>query len=350
MELKQISHFKNVINEKSFGLLPDGEAITAYEIQNKNGLQLQVINYGATITSLKIPLKNGELVDVVLGFENLQDYLNSFNLESAPYFGATVGRYAGRINNGIFELNGKKIQLQKNNNNHSLHGGNLGFSQRVWSLKSKNIEKNPSLTFALFSPDNEENFPGDLSVELTYTLSDSDELIVEYKAVTTENTVINLTHHSYFNLDGHKSSIANQQLFINSNKTLETTNENIPTGRFLNLSNCPFDFRLPKNCPLKIDNTFLLDKETKLAASLFSNKTNLKMEVYTNQPGIHIYVGGNCFNTIKGKENANYHSLSGICFETQNFPDAPNHAHFPNAILKKGDTYYHKTIYQFQKA
>lgn len=349
MELKQISHFKNDINEKSFGLLPDGEAITAYEIRNSNGMQLQIINYGATITSLKIPLENGELVDVVLGFETLQDYLNSFNLKSAPYFGATVGRYAGRINNGVFTLNGKKIQLSKNNNNHSLHGGNLGYSQRVWRFKNKNEGKNPFITFTLFSPDNEENFPGDLSVELTYTLSDSNELIVEYKAVSTESTIVNLTHHSYFNLDGHKNSIAEQQLFINSNKTLETTNENIPTGRFLNLSNCPFDFRLPKNCPLKIDNTFLLDKETKLAASLFSKKNNLKMEVYTNQPAVHIYVGGNCFNTIKGKENADYHSQSGICFEAQNFPDAPNHEHFPNAVLKKGATYNHKTIYQFQR-
>jgi aldose 1-epimerase len=349
MELKQISHFKNVINEKLFGSLPNGEAISVYELKNRNGLQLQIINYGATITSLKIPLENGELVDVVLGFETLQDYIDSFDLESAPYFGATVGRYAGRINNGVFILNGKKIQLAKNNNGHSLHGGNLGFSQRVWRFKNKNDGKNPSITFTLFSPDNEENFPGDLSVELTYTLSDSDELIVEYKATTTAITVVNLTHHSYFNLDGHKNTIAEQQLFINSNKTLETTNETIPTGRFLNLSNCPFDFRLPKMCPLKIDNTFVLDKKTKLAASLFCKKNKLKMEVYTNQPAVHIYVGGNCFNTIKGKENADYHSLSGICFETQNFPDAPNHEHFPSAILKKGATYYHKTIYQFQQ-
>ena len=348
MEIKHISHFKDNFAEKLFGLMPDFETIYAYELTNKNGFQLQVMNYGATITSLKIPLKNGEMLDVVLGFNSLEDYLRSFDLESAPYFGATIGRFAGRINNGIFKLNNTAFQLNNNNSNHSLHGGKIGFSQKVWEVKNVNLDKNPSITFAYFSKNGDENFPGDLTVEVTYTISEENELIIEYSAHTTEDTIVNLTHHSYFNLEGHDSSIVEQALSINSRKTLETTAENIPTGRFLNLANCPFDFSLPKSCPLKIDNTFVLDKETQLAASLYSKKNNLKMEVYTTQPAVHIYVGGNCFDKIKGKGNANYHAQSGICFETQNFPDAPNHEHFPNAVLKKDETYLHNTTFKFE--
>ncbi|MEY3499346.1 MAG: hypothetical protein RL308_1015, partial [Bacteroidota bacterium] len=210
--------------------------------------------------------------------------------------------------------------------------------------------KNPSITLSYFSPDGEENYPGDLSVELTYTLSDENELIIEYVATTSEDTVINLTHHSYFNLDGHNSTILEQELSINSDKILETNEHNIPTGQFLNLENNPFDFNQAKKCPQIIDTTFVLNDVEKNSASLFSPKNNLEMLVYTNQPAVHIYVGGNCFNAIKGKENADYHPLSGICFETQNFPDAPNHDHFPNAALRKDEVYQHKTMYKFQNS
>lgn len=331
-----------------FGFVSNGETVDSYELTNQNGMQLKVINYGATITSLKMPLKNGKIVDVVLGFDTLEAYIKSFDLEGAPYFGATVGRFAGRINNGTFDLNGKTFHLNKNNNTHSLHGGNTGFSQKVWKVENVNEGKNPSITLSYLSPNNEENYPGDLSVELTYTLSEENELIIEYKANATEDTIVNLTHHSYFNLDGHESDISEQELIVNSEKMLETTNESIPTGRFISTADSSFDYSKPKKCPSKIDNTFVLEKEDEFAASLFNKKNNLKMTVYTNQPGVHIYVGGNCFNAIKGKENADYHSLSGICFETQNFPDAPNHEHFPSSVLKKEEAYHHKTIYKFQ--
>jgi aldose 1-epimerase len=333
---------------KFFGNLPDGGVIDSCELTNKNGMQLKVITYGATITSLKIPLKNDKFLDVVLGFDTMEAYLNSFQLKGAPYFGATVGRYAGRINNSAFSLNGKSIDLNSNNNGHSLHGGNSGFSQKQWKIKNVTEGKNPSITLSYFSPNGEENYPGDLSVDLTYTLSDDNELIIEYVATTSEDTVINLTHHSYFNLDGHNSTILEQDLSINSNKILETNEHNIPTGQFLNLENNLFDFNQAKKCPQTIDTTFILNDGEKISASLFSPKNNLEMLVYTNQPAVHIYVGGNCFNVIKGKENADYHPLSGICFETQNFPDAPNHDHFPNAILKKDEVYQHKTMYKFQ--
>lgn len=335
---------------KLFGYMPDGAVVNSCELTNKNGIQLKVITYGATITSLKIPSKNGDFIDVVLGFDSLETYINSFHLKSAPYFGATVGRYAGRINNSTFSLNGKSIVLNNNNNGHSLHGGNIGFSQKQWEIKNVTEGKNPSITLSYLSPNGEENYPGDLSIELTYTLSEENELIIEYVATTSEDTVINLTHHSYFNLDGHNSTILEQDLSINSNKILETNEHNIPTGQFLNLENNLFDFNQAKKCPQTIDTTFVLNDGEEFSASLFSPKNNLKMLVFTNQPAVHIYVGGNCFNAIKGKENADYFHLSGICFETQNFPDAPNHDHFPNAVLRKDEVYQHKTIYKFQNS
>ncbi|TDE48479.1 aldose epimerase family protein [Flavobacterium sp. GT3P67] len=347
MKIKQESHFITNSETKLFGLMPDGEAISAYQISNKNGIKLEVINYGATVSSLKIPLKNGGVVDVVLGFDNLEAYLKSFDLESAPYLGATVGRFAGRIGDGTFKLNDEIFNLNKNNNNHSLHGGTIGFSQVVWKVKSVNYGENLSITLTYLSPNDEENYPGDLSVELTYTLSEQNELIIEYSATTTEDTIVNLTHHSYFNLNGHDSEVLSQEMSISADKVLETTKENIPTGIFLDLANSPFDFSLSKNCPAIIDTTFVLSKEKEVVASLYSPKNSLKMTVYTDQPAVHIYVGGNC-GTIKGKEKVLYHSSSGICFETQNLPDAPNQAHFPDAVLKKGETYCHKTSYKFE--
>lgn len=348
MEIKYNSQIKDTSVTDLFGLMPDGQEIYAYQLSNKNGMKAKVITYGATLTELKVPLKNGKIVDVVLGFDNLESYIQSFNLVSPPYMGATVGRYAGRIHNSSLDLNGQKISLNKNNNNNSLHGGISGFSQKVWTVKRVDLNTNSTITLTYSSPAYEENYPGNLTVEVTYTLSEENNLLIEYSAKTTEDTVINLTHHSYFNLDGHLSSVADQELTVNSHQMLEVTTECIPTGRFLEIENTDFDFFRPKKCPSIIDNTFVLDQRQPFAASLFNENNNLKMSVYTDQPGVHIYVGGNCFNALKGKENADYHSLSGICFETQNFPDAPNHEHFPSAVLKKDEKYVHNTIYKFQ--
>lgn len=348
MKIKHLSHFKSNSVMKLFGFSSEGEDVSLYELTNKNGIQLKVTNFGATITALKMPLKSGEMVYVVLGFNTLEFYIKLFDMENAPYFGATIRRFVERINYSEFALNYTPIHLKKNHKNHSIHGRNGGFSQKIWKVKNANNSKYPSLTLSYFSPDQEENFPGDLTLELIYTLSDANELMINYTASTIKETVVNLTHHSYFNLDGHKSTVSEQELMVNSHRLLETTNDNIPTGRFLNVANCPFDFTLLRKYPEKIDNPFILNKENEFAASLFNKKNNLKMTVNTNQPDIHIYVGGNCFNAVQGKENADYHALSGICFETQNFPDAPNHAHFPNSFLKKREIYRHKTIYKFQ--
>ena len=198
------------------------------------------------------------------------------------------------------------------------------------------------------SQNNEGGFPGDLNIELTYTLSENNELSIEYLATTSEDTVVNMTNHSYFNLEGPTETVVNQDLYINSKTLLETNADNIPTGVLLNVVATPNDFSSVKKCPDKIDTSFVLNKENKIAASLYSEKNNLKMLVFTDQPSVHIYVGGKYDDQLTGKEKIKYLSNSGIWFETQNFPDAPNHPHFPNSVLKKDETYLQKTVYKFE--
>jgi aldose 1-epimerase len=348
MQKKHISQTHDSIIAKTFGLLADGKEVFAHTLCNGNGIEMDVINYGATITALKIPLSGTTKVDVVLGFENITDYVYSFGLPNAPYFGTIVGRYAGRINHAKFTLNNQTIQLTKNHKEHQLHGGHEGFSQAFWEVLEINSNENPSITLQYISDDNEENFPGMLTTQVTYTLTESNELKVSFLAKSNADTIVNLTQHSYFNLDGHTENISNQGMYVNASQILDTTSENIPTGKFVSLANHPFNFSAAKQCPAIIDNTFVLDQNKLPQAILYSKKNNLKMSVFTDQPALHIYVGGNCFGQIKGKANADYHNASGICFEAQNFPDAPNHPNFPSAVLKKGETYTHHTTFKFE--
>jgi aldose 1-epimerase len=349
MEIKHISHFTPNFVIKSFGITAEGQVVDSCELTNKKGTKMQVIAFGATLTSLQIPLKNGNVVDVVLGFDNLESYIKSFEIEGAPYFGSTVGRYAGRIKDSVFEMNGKKIHLSTNNSTHSLHGGIDNFSRKIWTIKNVKAGENPSVTLTYLSPSGEENYPGDLNVEITYTLTEGNELMLDYTATTTKDTVINLTHHTYFNLDGHEGSVLNQELQLPSKKTVEITNEGVPTGKIIEVANTDFDFTTTKSCPASIDNSFVIENNEAVAATLKSSKNNLKMEVITDQPSVHIYVGGKTDAALENKAGVEYHSQSGICFETQNFPDAPNHSHFPNAILKPTETYKQKTIYKFEE-
>lgn len=345
MQNIHFSHLESHKNIKSFGTLPNGNEVFCCTLTNSNGIEMNVLNYGATIQSLKIPTAVNTKVDVVLGFDSAVDYANSFDLPNAPYLGAIIGRFAGRINEAKFVLNNQEIQLTKNHNQHQLHGGNNGFSNAFWELIALSTN---AITLQYISADSEENYPGEVTTQITYSLTDNNELKVEMTATSSQDTIINLTQHSYFNLDGHTETIENQEVFINSNATLETTSDNIPTGNCIALKNHAFDFSSPKKCPLQIDNTFVIENSTEAKAQLFSSKNKLKMTVYTNQPAIHVYVGGNCFGKIKGKENANYNPTSGICFEAQNYPDAPNHAHFPSAVLKKGGIYKHETTFKFE--
>lgn len=332
---------------KLFGTLPGGRDVYSYTLSNPNGMEATFINYGATITSLKVPSANG-LIDIALGFDSLEDYIHAFGLPSAPYFGSVIGRYAGRISNAAFTLNGKEYKLAANNNGNTLHGGKMGFGRAFWKLGQIQGGDNPSITFSYTSPDGEENFPGALTVEVTYKLTETNRLEVYYKAYTSADTVLNLTQHTYFNLDGHAQSIDGQELYVNSENILEVTPEGIPTGSFTPVSGTAFDFNTVQPAPTSIDNSFVVQNNGTPAATLYSPKNGLKMDVFTDQPSVHIYVGGNCFGRIAGKEGAAYHPTSGICFEAQNFPDAPNQPGFPSAVLKRGEVYTQKTVYAFE--
>lgn len=331
---------------KLFGTLPGGRDVYSYTLINNNGMEVSFINYGATITSLKVPGKNG-VVDVALGFDALEDYIHSFGLPSAPYFGSVIGRYAGRISNAKFSLNSTEYTLAANNGGNTLHGGKAGFGRAFWKMSQIQGGENPSITFAYTSHAGEENFPGELTVEVTYRLTDDNVLDIAYRGYTTADTVLNLTQHTYFNLDGHSQTIENQELFVHSDKIVEVKPDGIPTGAFTPVKNTAFDFNTVKAAPVSIDNSFVLNDDNMPAATLYSAANGIEMTVFTNQPSVHIYVGGNCFGQIKGKEGVAYGTKSGICFETQNFPDAPNRPEFPSSVLKRGDVYRHNTRYCF---
>ena len=291
---------ENATNLKSMGRMDNGVECKKYQLKNSKGMEMWVMDYGATITNLIVKGGTGKLVDVVLGFDTIEDYVQSFNLPNATYFGAVVGRCAGRINKGRFTLNGATILLTQNYGTHHIHGGYKGFSAAIWNVLDYYTGKNPSIKLQYISPDGEEGYPGELITEVTYTLTEENEVMVTFSAQTTKDTLVNLTQHSYFNLAGQKESVLEQEVQIFAKEQLE------------------------------IDSTLL------------------KMIVFTNQPGVHVYVGGNCFNEIEGKEKATYTPTSGICFETQYYPDAVNNINFPSPILLKGTEYHYETTFKFE--
>ena len=318
--------------------------ISLYKLTNKNSIEVNITNYGATIFSLLVPSKNGK-IDVVLGFNSIDEYIKAFEIGASPYFNAVVGRFAGRIKNAQFQLNGKTIQLDQNHGKHHLHGGKYQLSNVAWNFENYNEETN-TLTLSYLSKANE-FFPGNVTIEVAYTLTDDNKLNIKYKATTTEDTVLNITNHAYFNLDGLAGNTLNQKLQINAEKFLELDSENIPTGNFISMENHAFDFRNFKNVVAGIDHCFVLKSNTEPAAILESVENGLTMKVYTDQPAVQIYVGGKTSDELHNKDSVKFHTESGICFETQNYPDAPNHENFPNSILRKGDTYHQNTSFEF---
>jgi len=334
------------LTKKPFGLLSDGTEMHLYTLQNSSGLQISITNFGATVQSIKVPTKDGRLVDVALGFDTIQDYEAAFAKGSSPYFGAVIGRVAGRIHRGKFTLNGKTYSLDCNLGNDHLHGGKEGFSAAVWTIVSSSDSENPSITLQLLSKGIDCNYPGDITAEVCYTLHEDKRISIVMKATSTEDTVLNLTQHSYFNLNGHSNTLEKHVLQIDADHILDVDSELIPTGKSVSLTNHPLDFRLPKNCPEAIDNSFILRKDSKHQATLHNTLNGLSLSVQTNQEILHVYIGGQ--TDIPGKEDQIYHQRSGICFETQGYPDAPNHPDFPNIELRKGELYHNETIFTFQ--
>ncbi len=331
--------------DKLFGTLPDGRKVFSHSIRNGKGMELIAIDFGAVITSLKIPTA-GDFTDVVLGFDTLENYLASQKLPAPPHFGAAIGRYAGRISNSKFTLDGVEYKLSTNNNANTLHGGKNGFDRVLWTLERKTAE---SLTFTYRSADGEEGFPGALQVWVTYTLTENNSVDIHYRAITDKDTVINLTQHSYFNLEGHQADLRNQELLINSNLLLEIDRENIPTGKVMPAIKKGMDFSAGGTPFFGIDDSFIIEDNGTAAATLTCRKNGLRMTVFSDQPSLHIYVGGKCFGELQGKQGAEYHELSGICFESQNYPDAPNQPGFPSAVLRKGEEYTQHTLWTFEQ-
>jgi aldose 1-epimerase len=336
----------NNLSSRSFGGTNKGRDVFVHTITNGNGMELSVCDFGAAITSLKIPARHpGHLIDVVLGFDNAQAYEQSFNLPSPPYLGAAVGPYAGRISRSSFHLNGLLIQLPSNLGAHHLHGGPRNLSNQVWTFKGAKHGTDPSLFFEFTTQADPNYYPGVIRIQLAYQLLESNALKVIFQAQSTEDTPLSITQHSYFNLNGHDQTVEGMLLQIQADQYVETDSDLIPTGALSDVKNTIYDFRSVDECPRVIDLSFVLNQLK--AVSLYSPKTGIRMDVSTNQPIVHVYVGGNCGEQLLGKDSNYYHSRSGICFEAQQFPDAPNQPTFPSALIRSGETYYHETLFQF---
>lgn len=337
-----------------FGIV-DNTEVKLFTLKNNNGVEIKLTNYGGIITSIVTPDKNEDYRNIALGFEKLENYLSKQYLGSYPYFGALIGRFGNRIADGKFSLNGVDYQLDITHPPVHLHGGFKGFDRIVWKAKSFQNKNAVGVELSHLSVDGEEKYPGNLQVKVTYSLTKNNEFVIEYFAKTDKATPINITQHSYFNLNG-ESTILNHQLQLNSKEINETDSNSIPTGKMLSVENTPYDFRQVKTLKKDIDsleigydNNYSLNNETGgfiKAAELYDKNSGRVMEVYTTEVGIQLYTGKFIPELIiNGKKK--FGEFSGIALETQHYPDSPNHPHFPNTILQPEDEYKQKTVYKF---
>ena len=345
---------------KSFGFTNEGTEVSAFSLSNTNGLQVEIINYGGIITKIMVPDNKGSFDDITLGFDTLDGYLKGH-----PYFGAIVGRHANRLEDAQFELNGKIYKLYVNNGKNHLHGGLKGFDKVIWSAETVKNGKNDSLELTYRSVDGEEGYPGNLDIKVTYSLSEADELIINYFAVSDSDTVVNLTNHAYFNLCGHASGdISGHQVMINADSFTTINNEGVPNGEIKKVEGTPLDLRALK--PLAsglsdkseqilnaggFDHNWVLNTAGDVslkAAEVYEETTGRIMEVYTTKPGIQLYTGNFLDGMGPCKDGATYVKRSGLCLETQFFPNVMKHRNFPSPVLKAGQEYAHKTIYKFR--
>ncbi len=340
------------VSEKSSTLV-NGRQLKLYEISNSE-ISFCILNYGATITQILIPDKYGNNIDVVLGFDDIGDYLSEH-----PCFGSTVGRYANRIENASFKLNNKIYKLSANEGTNQLHGGVSGFDKKMWKVKAIDA----GVELHLFSPDGDEGFPGNMNITVSFTLTEKNEIVINYKAVSDADTYCNLTNHSYFNLEG-KGNALNHKLRINADHFLPVNNSMIPEHRS-QVKNSIFDFRnareifegidsVQKNNQIDLchgyDHCYILNSPDldKSSCLLQSDESGIQMEVYTNKPGVQLYTANHLNGEIKGKNNKKYGKYSAVCLETQFFPNSPNCLEYPSSILKKGKEYNYTTVYKFK--
>lgn len=344
-----------------FGVLDDGRTSHLYRLTNASGSHAELTDLGALLVSLNVPDRDGEYTDVVLGFDNPKQYLTD-----SPFFGATIGRYANRIARGHFSLNGKDYPLAHNNPPNHLHGGAVGFDKRLWQGEVLDDSGEPAVRFNLLSKAGDEGYPGNLQVTVTYRLTAGNALKIDYRATSDADTVINLTHHSYFNLSGHRSGdVLAHQLQVNADFYTPVDDTGIPTGEILSVRNTPFDFTEAKalSADIKADNAMLkaalgydhnwvlraaeFAGELALAATLTDSASGRQLRVSTTEPGLQVYTGNHLSGTVPGKEGFAYAKHAGVALEPQHFPDSPNQPHFPRTTLKAGATFHSRTVYQF---
>jgi aldose 1-epimerase len=342
-----------------FGETKDGTPVEIYTLTNASGIEATIMTYGGTVVSLKVPDKDGKLGDIVLGFNTVGEYE-----EKSPYFGCTVGRYGNRIGKGKFTLDGKEYTLATNNDANHLHGGVKGFDKVVWAAKPFSKDGNVGLVLKYTSKDMEEGYPGNLDVTVTYTLTNADELKVDYLATTDKATVCNLTNHSYFNLAGEGSGdIFKHELMLNADKFTPVDKGLITTGEMPAVKGTPMDFTTAKaigkdidaddeqiKFGLGFDHNWVLNKkgaEMSLAATVYEPTTGRVMEITTTEPGIQFYSGNFLDGTLTGKAGKVYNHRNGFCLETQHYPDSPNRPEFPTTTLKPGETYKTSTVHKF---
>lgn len=312
-------------------------------LTNDIGFKVSIINLGAIIQSIQLP-EGFNKRELALGFNDLEGYLSAEYRENYPYFGAVIGRHSSRILYGETQINGKKISFKKNHAGHHLHGGEVGFDSKVWEFKDI---KDHSVTLSLFSPDGDENYPGNLNVEVTYELNDKNEISISYSAKTDKPTIINLTQHTYFNLNQSCDSILKDEIKINAEKALEFNSDIVPTGEIIDIKNTKLDFTQYKPIPAEIDNSFLVEECQNPAGSLRNEDHSIEMKVYTNQKILHIY-SGFYIPELKPEGRRTTQANAGVCFETQGFLDAENHEKFPSNVLNSNDIYNHKTKFCFK--
>ena len=347
---------KASVKKAAFGKTSDGLSVEQYTLTNTHGMTAKIITYGAILTELDVPDRDGKLGDVVLGFDNLKDYLAGH-----PFFGSTVGRVANRIAKGEFTLDGKKYKLAVNNGPNALHGGQKGFDKVVWKAESKTAPDGAAVQFTYISKDGEEGYPGNLTAIVVYTLTNSNALRIDYRATTDKATPVNLTNHTYFNLAGAKAGdILDHEIMIAADKYTPADDTLIPTGEIKPAKGTPLDFTKPhrigerigqlKGDPVGYDHNFVLNsggKELALAARVREPKTGRIMEMETTEPGVQFYTGNFLNGKEKGRGGVVYKQYWGFCLEAQHFPDSLHHKNFPSIILKPGETYKQTTIYKF---
>jgi len=357
MLVAQSTSSKPGVQEQPFGT-QDGRQVNLYTLTNSHGVEIKAMNYGGIIISIKVPDRKGQFADIVLGHDKLEGYI-----PNPPYFGAIVGRYANRIANGEFTLDGKTYHLPKNDGPNTLHGGtDKTFNKVVWDAEP--LKGKTGVAFSYLSHDGDDGFPGNLHMKVTYTLTDTNELVIDYEATTDKATPINVSQHSYFNLKGQgDGDILDHDIMINADRFTPVDKNLIPTGELRPVKGTPFDFTKSTRIGSRIDDNyeqlvlghgydhnFVLNRKGSglvLAARVYEPTTGRVLEVSTTQPGVQFYTGNFLDGTITGTDGKVYKRRYGLCLETQHFPDSPNHPSFPNTILRPGEKFHQTTVFKF---